>query len=152
MNKILKIILILLLLGFNSCHISSDVDTPKNYKVDMTKISVTEFVLALLIDERQENRVRILSTIGQTDAQWLDLADLEFLMSKIESTEKAKCVIRSISSKIEFADDLTIGDQVISIITAYRNKEKYPNQLVICKKHNSRKIAELKKWWAEKQR
>lgn len=115
--------------------------------INIENLTVKEFLLKLKVKENEENNLNILTTIGQAKHDWLTIKDLEFLISKVNSNEKAKCIKRSISSYIPNPENMTIGNQAVSIIEAYKNKEAYPNELYICKIHETSKINEILDWW-----
>ncbi|WP_308993439.1 hypothetical protein QLS71_011710 [Mariniflexile litorale] len=122
--------------------------TQENGWIRMSEITVKEFITELKFGN--DNELNILSTIGQTDKNWITNSDLKFLISQIESKEKAKCVNRVISSFIPDPKNMTIGDQVISIIEAYRKNEPYPNELYICESYDKEKVNEILEWWKQK--
>ncbi len=122
--------------------------TEENGWIRMSEITLKEFITELKIENN--NGLNILSTIGQTDKNWITNSDLKFLISQIESKEKAKCVNRVISSFIPDSKNMTIGNQVISIIEAYRKNEPYPNEIYICEIYDTEKIKEILEWWKEK--
>ena len=55
-----------------------------------------------------------------------------------------------ISSFIPDSKNMTIGNQVISIIEAYRKKEPYPNGIYICEIYDKEKVTEILEWWKQK--
>jgi len=122
----------------------------QNGFIKMSEINVKEFLNELIIDETRKNQINLLTTIGQTDKNWLNIKDLEFLVSKVESNEKAKCVNRAISSFLPNPENMTIGNQAISIIESYRQNEPYPNALYICEIYDAEKRNEIRKWWNSK--
>ena len=82
--------------------------------------------------------------------KWINDIDLAYLITKINSKEKAKCVYRMISSLIPDSKNMTIGNQVISIIESYRTKEPYPNEICICITYDQNKVNEILTWWEQK--
>ena len=123
----------------------SIIDTNGFLKIE--DISVKELLSVLVREDGQKGNVNILTTIGQTKADWLNEKDLEFLISKIESKQESKCINRVISSFIPNSEKMTIGNQAISIIEAFRKNLPYPNELYVCEIYGPEKIAEIKKWW-----
>jgi len=121
--------------------------TDKNGWIRMSEITVVEFITELKVENKNSIELNILSTIGQTDKNWITTTDLKFLISQIDSKEKAKCVNRSISSFIPDSKNMTIGNQAISIIESYRQNEPFPNGLYICKIYDLEKRNEIQKWW-----
>jgi len=119
-------------------------------KTNMNEISVREFVSQLKANTEDEDKLDLLVTFGQADSTWVKEDDLSFLISKIKSKEKAKCIFRSISSNIPDSKNMTIGYQSISIIEAYRNNESYPIEMCICKTYSQNKIKEILIWWEQK--
>ena len=115
----------------------------------MSQINVRQLLAALVIESKSENDLNVLSTVGKAEPDWLDKDDLEFLVSLIESPQKCNCINRVISSYIPDSKNMTVGNQAISIIEAYRNQEAFPNELVICRLYNREKVVEIKKWWEE---
>lgn len=126
--------------------------TDENGWIKMSEISVKEFVAQLKIEKENTHGLNLLSTIGQTNNNWITNSDLVFLISKIESTEKSKCVMRVISSNIPNPKNMTIGNQVISIIDSYRQNQPYPNGLTVCESYDEGKVNEIRTWWTEKKR
>jgi len=119
-------------------------------KTNMNEISVREFVSQLKANTEDEDKLDLLVTFGQADSTWVKEDDLSFLISKIKSKEKARCIYRSISSNIPDSKNMTIGNQSISIIEAYRNKEPYPNNTCVCVTYGQNKIKEILIWWKQK--
>ena len=126
--------------------------TQKNGFLTMSDINVNQLLTKLEVKNEQKNELNILTTIGQTESDWLTDNDLEYLISKIQSDQPAKCINRMISSFIPDSKNMTIGNQVISIIEAYRKKEPYPNELYICEVFDKNKVREILEWWKEKKR
>jgi len=122
----------------------------KKIKIKMNEISVREFVSQLKANTKDEDELDLLVTFGLADSTWVKEDDLSFLISKIKSKEKAKCIFRSISSNIPDSKNMTIGNQIISIIEAYRNNESYPNEMCICRTYGQNKINEILIWWEQK--
>tara|TARA_B100001109_G_scaffold255538_1_gene259109 strand:- start:4408 stop:4800 length:393 start_codon:yes stop_codon:yes gene_type:complete len=119
----------------------------------MNKISVRQFVEELRIPaekpEYPKNIIYILITVGQRDTNWISFRDIEYLMTLIDSKEKAKCIKRVISSYIPFEEKPTLGDQIILLINAYRKKLEFPNGLTLCGDFGDNQRAEIKDWWEE---
>lgn len=122
----------------------------KNGFINMAEITAREFLTELKVEKNNGNDLNILSTIGQTRKDWLTITDVEYLISQIESKAKAKCINRVISSFIPNSENMTIGNQAISILDAYRLKEPYPNRLYICEIYGLKKRNEIREWWALK--
>ncbi|MDT0622952.1 hypothetical protein [Croceitalea vernalis] len=136
----------------NDVEKTDNVIRDTNGWVIMNEIGVKDFLNELKIRENEQKKLNILSTLGEAPLDWLNIDDLEFLISQIESEEKAKCVMRAISSHIPNPENITIGDQAISILESYRRNEQYPNGLTICGKYDAGKVKEIRTWWAEKKR
>ena len=119
-------------------------------KTNMSKISVRGFVNKLKANTKDNDKLDLLVTIGQTDNSWISDNDLEFLVSKINSKVKAKCINRLISSLIPDSKNMTLGNQIISIIESYRNNETYPNEICVCKTYDQNKVKEILAWWKHK--
>ncbi len=129
----------------------------KSYKnengwIIMSKISVLDFLKELKAEDTMDTELNVLTTMGQSGENWITESELEFLVSQIESKEKAKCVTRVISSFIPDSKNMTIGNHAISIIEVYRKKEAYPNELYICSSYDDHKVVELKDWWKSKKK
>lgn len=124
--------------------------TKKNGFIRISEFNVEELLSKLKVENEEKNELNVLTTIGQTKTDWLTNKDLKYLISKIESNDKAKCINRRISSFIPDSKNMTIGNQVISIIEAYRKNEPYPNEIYICEIYNKEKINEILEWWKEK--
>jgi hypothetical protein len=124
--------------------------TEKNGQIRMSEITVKEFIEKLKIGNKNNNELNILSTIGQAKIDWITNSDLSFLISLIDSKERGKCINRRISSFIPNSENMTIGNQAISIIESYRKKEPFPNGIYICEMYEKEKINEILKWWKEK--
>ncbi|MFD0992825.1 hypothetical protein [Tenacibaculum geojense] len=120
----------------------------KNNYIKMSEVNVK--TLIDILKTKNHDKLNILTTIGQTKTNWLNQNDLEYLISKINSKEKSKCIVRDISSFIPKSTHMTIGNHVISIIESYRKKEPYPNHLYICKTYDKEKIDEILEWWKTK--
>ncbi|MEO1484092.1 MAG: hypothetical protein AAFU57_00005 [Bacteroidota bacterium] len=121
----------------------------KNGMIRISKINVRQLLAALVIDSKGENQLNIITTLGDTEPDWLDMDDLEFLVSVVESQQECKCIMRMVSSYIPNPKNMTIGNQAISIIEAYRNGQAFPNGLTICQLYEKEKVIEVKNWWAE---
>jgi len=162
-TRILIIVLITILVGCNrtkkSTKKASDSDLlefklndsmiDSNGFLKISEINVRELLSALVLENGQKADLNIITTIGQTKTGWLDRKDLEFLVSKIESKQKAKCINRVISSFLPDSKNMTIGNQAISILETFRNNQPYPNELYVCETYGQEKIVEIKKWWNE---
>lgn len=153
------------LIVFNSCHKKLNPEnkvsklqelnlstTDKKYIdengwIKMSDINIKDLVNELNVENSSTNKLHLLTTIGQTDENWISESDLPFLISKIDSKLQAKCIKRAISSSIPNPENMTIGNQVISIIEAYRKNEPYPNALYICEIYDIQKVEEIRKWW-----
>ena len=116
----------------------------------MSNISVRDFVNELKADTTDNDKLDILITQEQTNSNWINDNDLEYLISKINSKEKAKCIMGIFSSNIPNSKEMTIGNQIISIIESYRNKEPYPREDCECKIYSQNKIDEILAWWRKK--
>lgn len=128
-----------------------------NYKdengwIIMSKVDIRDYVNELKIVENGPNTLNVLSTMGEAPKDWLKYEDLEFLITLIESKERANCVMRVISSHIPNPQNMTIGNQAISIIESYRQNQTYPNGLTVCESYEEEKVQEIRKWWTEKKR
>ncbi|WP_157730094.1 hypothetical protein [Tenacibaculum jejuense] len=117
----------------------------KSNRVEISKLNAKELI-SFLKTNPEDDGFNILITIGQTKADWLNQTDLEYLISKINSKEKSKCIVRQISSFIPDSKHMTIGNQVISILESYRKKESFPNSLYICKAYKEEKINKFFSW------
>ena len=124
--------------------------TEKNGFFKISELNVKELLSKLKIKDTEKNELNILTTVGQTESNWLSEKDLEYLISKIESDERAKCINRMISSFIPDSKNMTIGNQAISIIEAYRKNEPFPNEIYICEIYDEKKIDEILEWWKQK--
>ncbi|MFD0843577.1 hypothetical protein ACFQ1F_08550, partial [Flaviramulus multivorans] len=116
----------------------------------MSDITVRDFVNELKADTTDKDKLDILQTRGKTNINWINENDLEYLISKINSKEKAKCVMGISSSNIPDSKGMTIGNQIISIIESYRNKEPYPREDCECKIYSQNKVDEILAWWKKK--
>lgn len=122
-----------------------------NNWVQMDKISVRQFVEELRIPAKKpeypKNIIYILHTVGQRDTNWVSINDIEYLITLIDSKEEAKCIMRVISSYMPLEEKPTLGDQIILLINAYRNKLKFPYGLTLCGDFRDKERAEIKDWW-----
>ena len=116
----------------------------------MSDITVRGLINKLEADTIDKDNLDILQTRGKTNINWIDKNDLKYLISKINSKEKAKCVMGLSSSNIPDSKGMTIGNQIISIIESYRNKEPYPREDCECKIYNQNKVDEILAWWKNK--
>ena len=122
----------------------------KNGFVTMSKLTVKQLLAELEVKKGQKKELNILTTIGQTEPDWLTDNDLKYLISQIKSEQPAKCINRMVSSFIPDSKNMTIGNQVISIIEAYRKKESYPNELYICEIFDKCKVNEILEWYKKR--
>ena len=121
-------------------------------RIKISELNVREFLSLLTFENDKKNDLNIVTTVGETSPDWLTDDDLEYLILKIESDEKAKCIKRMISSYIPTSKNMTLGNQAISIIESYRKKELYPNKLYICETYDKEKVTEILEWWKQKER
>lgn len=119
-------------------------------KVYMSDTNVKDFVNILKANTTDKDTLDFIITVGQTNSNWISNNDLDFLISKINSKEKANCINRRISSIIPNSKNITLGHQIISIIESYRNNEPYPNDVCICKSYSQHKVDEIVAWWKNK--
>ncbi|WP_299125961.1 hypothetical protein [uncultured Tenacibaculum sp.] len=119
-------------------------------KVYMSDTNVKDFVNILKANTTDKDTLDFVITVGQTNSNWISNNDLDFLISKINSKEKANCINRRISSIIPNSKNITLGHQIISIIESYRNNEPYPNDVCICKSYSQYKVDEIVAWWKNK--
>lgn len=124
--------------------------TDINDRPMMSNISVRDFVNELKADTADKDQLDLLQVIGKTKINWINENDLKYLFSKINSTEKAKCVMGITTSNIPDSRGMTIGNQIISIIESYRNKEPYPREDCECKIYSQNKTDEVLMWWKKK--
>nr|WP_295706179.1 hypothetical protein [uncultured Lacinutrix sp.] len=124
--------------------------TTNNGFIKISELNVKELLSELKVKNTEKNELNVLTTVGQTESDWLSEKDLEYLISKIESVERAKCINRMISSFIPDSKNMTIGNQAISILEAYRKNEPFPNEIYICEIYDEKKIDEILEWWKQK--
>lgn len=114
--------------------------------VDFKVITVKEFMKELIVNKREENTIYTLNYNHPADTNWITKEDIKYLMNFIYSKQDAKCIM-NISASLLGKGSSTIGDQAIRLIEAYRNKENFPNEMLICSKYNDNKKNEIEKWW-----
>ena len=122
----------------------------KDIVLNLDNLNLKQFVKTLIADTTDNDNLDILIIQGEIELNCLEDDDLLFLMTKIQSNKKAKCINHFKSSFIPDSREMTLGNQIISIIESYKLGENYPNEICICKKYSSDKIDEILNWWAQK--
>lgn len=120
--------------------------------INLNDISVFQFIELLKIDNEKPNQLNILTVGMQSPENWVTEKDIDSLMTLINSTEPAKCVMQVISSYLPVGDSSTIGGQVMEIIEAFKDKKSYPTILTSCAKTDKERIDKLAKWWNEQKK
>jgi len=127
-------------------------DEDKYHFIELSTVSVYQFIELLKIDSNDTSKVNIL-TIGMTASEnWVSQEDIDTLIILINSTKPAKCVMQIISSYLPIGENSTIGGQVMNIIEAYKDKKLYPNALTSCAKTDEERIKKIKQWWDEQKK
>ncbi|NIK93637.1 hypothetical protein GZ212_15865 [Mangrovimonas sp. CR14] len=116
----------------------------------ISDLGIKKFIDELHADTTDNDKLDILKVLGRRNLNWIENNDLKYLISKINSKEKAKCVMDVFESNIPDSKNMTIGNQIISIIETYRSKENYPRYGCECKIYDQDKIDEILKWWKNK--
>ena len=80
---------------------------------------------------------------------WVKRADIDTLLTLIESTQKCKCVVSVLSSNIPDDNATNIGGYAIKFINSYRNKSKYKFGTYDCPKTDAKSVEEINRWWAK---
>ena len=120
--------------------------------INLNDISVFQFIELLKIDNEKPNQLNILTVGMQSPENWVTEKDIDSLMTFINSTEPAKCVMQVISSHLPVGDSSTIGGQVMEIIEAFKDRKSYPTILTSCAKTDKERIDNLTKWWNEQKK
>jgi uncharacterized protein len=120
--------------------------------INLNEISVFQFIELLKIDNKKTNQLNILTIGMQSPENWVAEKDIDSLMTLINSTDPAKCVMQVISSYLPISDSSTIGGQVMEIIEAFINKKTYPTFLTSCAKTDQERIDSINKWWNEQKK
>jgi uncharacterized protein len=120
--------------------------------INLKDYSVYQFIELLKIGNEKPNQLNILTVGMQTPANWVSEKDIDSLMTFINSTEPAKCVMQVVSSHLPLGDSSTIGGQVMDIIEAFKENKSYPTILTSCAKTDQERIDKLTKWWDEQKK
>ena len=86
-------------------------------------------------------------TVGDAPTNWIQFADVKYLVRFINSHEKCKCVIKVYSDYLPFDNYSTLGGQAMNLIDSYRKKEPYFKGVWNCAKNDSLRAKEIKTWW-----
>jgi uncharacterized protein len=124
----------------------------KNDFINLKDYSVYQFIELLKIDNEKPNQLNILTIDMQTPENWVSAKDIDSLMTFINSTEPAKCVMQVVSSHLPLGDSSTIGGQVMDIIEAFKENKSYPTILTSCAKTDQERIEKLTEWWNEQKK
>jgi uncharacterized protein len=120
--------------------------------INLKDYSVYQFIELLKIDNEKPNQLNILTVGMQTPENWVSAKDIDSLMTFINSTEPAKCVMQVVSSHLPLGDSSTIGGQVMDIIEAFKENKSYPTILTSCAKTDQERIEKLIEWWNEQKK
>jgi hypothetical protein len=122
--------------------------------ININKLTVFQFIELLRTDKEDSKKSPKVLTISgmQTPENWLTKSDVDSLVTLINSTDSAKCIMLVISSYYPLNESSTIGGQILSIIKAYKDKKKYPTFLTSCAKTDQKQIAEIENWWNEQKK
>jgi len=149
------LILVILVLSLDSFS-QPDKKEPSNLNTNeiiwIEHITVSEFVEELRISKHRYSNHSILTVAGQQDTNWITKDDIEFLMTLIDSQERAKCIVMVISSYLPSHNHHTLGDQVLELINAYRYKEVFPSHATHCCDSDVTLKESIKKWWEVERR
>ena len=116
--------------------------------VVMDSTSVRQFINSLRNPKQGRFIINSIRTVGQTDSTWINEHDLEYLISLIDSKEKSRCIVQSISSQRADWDDIsTIGAQVTQILNCHIKGNPYPKSLNYCPNENEELKKEILNWW-----
>ncbi|MCW9037879.1 hypothetical protein [Altibacter sp.] len=149
-------LLIIPLLFLNGLSLFGQIEIETNYLdannwILMNKISVRQFVNELIRPTDQPDNPSkhkyVLQTVGQQDANWITKEDVKFLIKLMDSKEDAKCIMQIKSSYMPTVEKPTLGDQVILLINAYRQKLNFPYELTLCGDFGGKERSEIKRWW-----
>lgn len=121
---------------------------------NINKLTVFQFIELLKIDKENSKKTPKVLTISgmQTPENWLTKSDVDSLVTLINSTDSAKCIMLVISSYLPLNESSTIGGQIMNIIKAYKDKKKYPTFLISYAKTDQKQIAEIEDWWNEQKK
>ena len=121
----------------------------KNEKwfINLNEVSIYQYIELLKVDNNDINKFNILTIGGEVPENWVGQKDIDTLITLINSTQQAKCVMQVISSYLPIGESSTIGGQVMDIIEAYKDKKPYPIALTSCTKTDEERAKEIKKWW-----
>ena len=116
--------------------------------INLNDLTVFQFIEMLKMDNVNSKGLNILTIGMQTPKNWVTEKDIDSLITLINSTDPAKCVMQSISSYLPVNDSSTIGGQVMDIIESYKDKKQYPTVLTSCAKTDKNRIEIIMQWWA----
>lgn len=120
--------------------------------INLNDISIYQFIELLKIDNEKPNHLNVLTVGMQSPENWIAEKDIDSLMTLINSSEPAKCVMQVISSHLPIGDSSSIGGHVLDIIEAFKDKKSYPTILTSCSKTDKERINKLSKWWNEQKK
>lgn len=117
----------------------------------MDSTNVRQFVRELRNTRDGKYVINSITTEGRAGKSWIKEEDLAFLMTLIDSEEKAKCVQHvNSSTRFDSEDISTLGDQVTHILYCYIHETSYPDDLNICPTEDQEKKQEVLAWWKER--
>lgn len=122
----------------------------KSDTTNLYSISVYQYIERLKINNHDSIPFNILTICSKTPENWVTAYDIDSLMTYISSTEPAKCIIYSTSSRIPVGESSTIGGHVMYIIEAYMDSTMYPGNLPGCAMTEKKRIKRITKRWLKR--
>jgi hypothetical protein len=120
-------------------------DTP-HYSFDLHKISPKQLFSVLKFSSDTAKGVNFI-TVGDAPTNWIQFADVKYLVRFINSHEKCKCVIKVYSDYLPFDNYSTLGGQAMNLIDSYRKKEPYFEGTWNCGKNDDLRAQKITSWF-----
>ena len=148
MKKTQQIFIIIVLLA--SCapeHKETSSNRASSY-VNINEISVIEFVEILKDNPSNPDSNSLHNIImarGFQDTNWITTQDIKYLAKLVDSEARSKCIMSGLSNTFP-REKTTLGNQILFLLYAYRNKLRYPYEQNHCGSMDKVRKDELIKW------
>ena len=152
MKKTLKYILLLPLITLVSCsEKKSDKKTVviEHYNNNIWKTPKDYSPTSLIMEVANGENNKTLTLADEFPLNWVEKKDIEPLINLISNTEKCKCLLNPLSSKIPINDFAQIGGYARIFIESYKDAKEIQLGLYSCPKVDLDINKDLIDWWKE---
>lgn len=113
---------------------------------ELTPLSLLK---AVVREYHKDSLINVITMVDEFPVDWVNVSDVDTLVSLITSTQKCCCLLNPFSSYIPTNKHAEIGGYAIIFINSFRQKSKINLGLYLCPYTDQDSVAEIKKWWTE---